>query len=272
MERWEAQNLEQQQDRNAILEKVFGTLQLTQEDTPVDNMLNSYFNQGATKLGAYVDSLNKDHDSAATRYDTLLAYNDRHYVDAAMPVMETQRWSAVGGGQALKALDHSLRTTGDARKAITEGDLGKAERLIKSAITAQTNDQNFLRKTFFELRKAQGKSRSMSQNLQIGLGGTYPSLFMHIEDTKLKLGDEAALNPTDGEQLLRTFTAYGSPADYYNEIIPLLQNAGMGNQALKLTGECLVKYVGDGISCSEVSEKKAQENDYSYQGLMKSFM
>lgn len=272
MERWEENNRQQQDERNALMEKALGSLTPVKNETGVDSLVNSYINQGATKLGAYLDGFNKNHDSAATRYETLLAYTDRHYIDLPSPAMETLRWNATGRGNYSKAIHRSLQRTGEASDALAQGDLRKAEQLMKSAVTPETNNQNFVRQTFFELRAAQGKSDSMSQNLQIGLDGAYPSLFLHVQNTQLKLRKGDGSSAEDAAQLLEVFDSYGRPGEYYNQILPLVRSGGMQSQAIMMLAECQIKYAGDGISCGEDSKEKARENDYSYEGLMKSFL
>lgn len=272
VEHWEELNSQKQHDRNAFIENALGSVRLTQDNTALGNTLNSYFNQGASKVGAYVDSLNKDHDSAVSRYDSLLAYTDLHYADVATPALQTQQWNRVARSSSSKAMLQALERTGEARDAMARGDLRSSERLIKSAVTGQTNDQNFVRQTFFELRAAQSKPDGMSQNLQIGLAGEYPSLLLHVENTRLKQQPDDKLNQADAQQLLTTFDAYGRPADYYNRVVPLLDSAGMSGQVLALLTECMTKYAGEGISCSVVSAEQSQQNDLSYKALMNSLL
>lgn len=272
MERWEEANRQQQDDRDALMEKALGSLIQVEGKTEVDNIVNGYLTQGATKLGAYLDGFNKDHETATTRYETLLAYTDRHYVDTAAPAMETQRWNAIGRGHYSRTLQRSLELTDEARMALAQGNTQHAERLIKRAVTAETSTQNFVRQTFFELREAQGKSDSMKQNLKIGLDGIYPSLFLHIQAMQLKLHNGEEVNSADAVQLLAVFDAFGRPGEYYNQVLPVLTRAGMEGQATLMLAECTIKYAGDGISCGEESAEKAQANDFSYGNFMKSLM
>jgi|GEM_PF-3483344 len=269
---WEELNSQKQHERNAIIENALGSVRLTQDDTALGNALNSYFNQGATKVGAYVDSLNKNHDSAVSRYDSVLAYTDLHYGNVAAPALQTEQWDRIARGSSTKAMLQALERTGEARDAMARGDLRNGERLIKSAVSTQTNNQNFVRQTFFELRAAQSKHDSMKQNLEIGLAGEYPSFLLHVENIRLKQEPDDKVSQADAQQLLTTFDAYGRPADYYNRVVPLLDSAGLSGQVLALLTECMTKYAGEGISCSVVSAEQSQKNDLSYKALMNSLL
>lgn len=268
---WEEKNREQQRERNAFVEKALGSIRLTKDETELGQALNGYFNQGATKLGAFVDSFNKDHDSAESRYDSLLTYADLHYANAAAPELKKQGWNGVARSSSSKAMLQSLERTAKARAAITQGDFNTSEQLIRKAVTKQTNNQNFVRQTFYELRAAQNKNDAMRDNLKIGMGGQYPSLFLHIENIKLKDQGTTKLNAVDAKSLVNVFDSYGRPADYYNEVLTLLSSSEMKSQVLAMQAECMAKYAGEGISCS-VGGDKSEKNDFSYKGLMKSFL
>ncbi len=270
---WEEKNQQQQHERNAFVEKALGSIKLTKNQTALDQALNSYFNQGATKLGSFVDSFNKDHDSAEARYDSVLTYTDMHYANAAAPALQTQRWNTVARGSSTKAMLQALQHADKARMAIAQGDLRSGEQFISKAVTKQTNNQNFVRQTFYELRAAQNKKPGMSDNLRIGMTGQYPSFFLHIQNIKLKEQGSAKLNAAAATNLVKTFDTYGRPAEYYNDVLTLLSNSELKSQVLVMQAECMTKYAGEGISCS-VGEGKGggEKNDYSYKGLMKSFL
>lgn len=270
--RWEEKNRQQQHERNAIVEKALGSIQLTDDKTALGQAVNGYFNQGATKIGAFVDSFNKDHDSAVSRYDSLLTYTDLHYASAAAPALKKQSWNAVARGGSSKAMLQALEKTDKARAAIAQGDLRTGEQLINKAVTRQTNNQNFVRQTFYELRAAQNKNDAMRDNLRMGMDGQYPSLFLHIENIRLKGNGDAKLNAADATHLVKVFDSYGRPADYYNDVLTLLSNSEIKSQVLAMQAECMTKYAGEGISCNVGEDAGEQKNDYSYKGLMKSFL
>lgn len=272
VDQWEEKNQAQQHDRNAFIENALGSIRLTNDETALGKTLNSYFNQGATKFGAFVDNLSKDHDSAVSRYDGLLKYADLHYANVSAPALKTQGWNAVAHSSNAKSMLHALQGTDQAREAIARGDLGLGEKLIRKVVSKETNSQNFLRQTFYELRAAQNKKSSMGENLKIGLAGQYPSLFLHIESMKLKEQGAGKLSAADTKSLLSVFDAYARPPDYYNQVVTLLDNAGMTSQVLALQTECMAKYMGEGISCSAGSTAEEKGNDYSYKGLMKSLL
>lgn len=269
---WEEKNREYQQGRDALMEKTLGSIQLTEEQSAIGRTLNSYFNQGATRLGAAIDGLSKSHDSADSRYDTLLEYVDQHYAELVAGKLETRRWQAVAHNATAKAMLVSLQNTGKARDAIVARDYRSAEQLIRRAARGRANNQNFLRQTFYELRSAQSRRDSMQQNLKIGMTGQYPSLFLHVEQVKLQQQNSKQLSAAATEELISVFDAYGRPADYYTEVVTLLSGSGAKSQVLALQAECMVKYAGEGVSCNAGgTEADQQGNDLSYKGMMKSF-
>lgn len=269
---WDEKNSHIQQQRDAVLENMLGSFKLTDDKSALGQTLNSYFTQGATRFGAMVDSLNKSHDSAETRYDALLEYADKHYGDISSPALETRRWNAVAQNNSTKTMWQALQDTLAAREAIAQGNYRSAEKLIaKAKVHAQ--DQNFVNQTLYELGDAQRKNNTMQNGLNAGLKGQYPSLFLQVEKTKLASAKADKVPLPAAQGLANAFDAYGRPADYYNEVMTLLSKSDMKSQVLALQAECVAKYVGEGISCNVGDEEKDKQGaDFSYKNMMKSFL
>ena len=269
---WDERNSHIQKQRDAVLENLLGSFKLTEDKTVLGQKLNSYFSQGATRFGAMVDSLNKSHDSAETRYDILLEYADKHYGDITASALETRSWNTVSQSGTTKKMWQALKDTIASREAIAGGDYRSAEQLIGKA-KADARDQSFLNQTLYELSSVQNKNKNMQESLNAGLKGQYPSLFLQVEKSKMA-GTENNKLPISAAQTLATaFDAYGRPADYYNEVMTLLSNSDIKHKVLALQAECVAKYVGEGVSCNVGDEEKDKQGvDFSYQNMMKSFL
>ena len=113
----------------------------------------------------------------------------------------------------------------------------------------------------------------MQEGLNTGLQGQYPSLFLHVGQSKLAGKKTDTLPRGSAEALANAFDTYGRPADYYNEVMTLLSKSDMKSQVLVLQAECVAKYVGEGISCSVGDEEKDKQGvDFSYKNMMKSLL
>lgn len=269
---WDEKNSHIQQQRDAVMENLLGSLKITDDESEFGQTVNSFFSKGATQFGAVVDRLNKSHDSADTRYDVLLEYADKHYADISSPALETRSWNSVAQSKSTQTMWQALQNTLAAREAITKGDYRSAEKLMAQA-KVQAKNQNFVNQTLYELGDAQNKTASMQEGLNSGMKGTYPSLFLQVEKTKLVGAKTDQLPLSAAQALAVAFDGYGRPADYYNEVLTLLSKSGMKPQVLALQAECLAKYAGEGVSCNVGNEEKDKKGtDFSYQGMMKSLL
>lgn len=269
---WDEKNSHIQQQRDAVLENLLGSFKLTDDKSALGQTVNSYFSKGATQFGSMVDRLNKSHGTADSRYDVLLEYADKHYAKITAAPLETQRWNAVAQSKSTTLMWQALKDTMAAREAMTGGDYRSAEKLIAKA-KGQAKNQNFVNQTQYELGDVQNKNQNMQEGLSAGLQGQYPSLFLHVGQSKLAGKKSDTLPRGSAEALANAFDTYGRPADYYNEVMTLLSRSEMKSQVLVLQAECVAKYVGEGISCSVGDEEKDKQGaDFSYKNMMKSLL
>lgn len=269
MNAWEELNEQQQQKSNALVENALRSMNLTSDTGALANTLNGLFSTGAGAVGAVVDRLNLDHDSAEKRYDSLLAYTDAHHADAPVPVMERDAWRRLTDSARTRDLWRALISVADARQAIAQRDYRQSEKLLRSAVTSNTNNQNFLRQTFYELREAQGKPDSMEQNLSIGLQGKYTSLMMHLYQAQLNATKQGSVDKSHALALLNEFDAHGRPPSYYQRVLPLTEAAGLTAETLALSADCLARYAGEGVACGPGGA--AANADVSYDSFVKGF-
>src|SRR5690606_30830994 len=178
---------------------------------------------------------------------SLLSYVDMHYPDAPTPALETRNWQAISKSQKTRQIWEGLTTVVEAREAASAGKLAEAEKLMRAAVNPHTNQQNFLRQSFYELRAVQGQKSSMQQNLALGLNGTYPSLALHVEQALQK----GAADPATTRHLISTFDQYGRTPNCYQHVITMADASELNADALTLFAECTAKYRGEGVSCGD---------------------
>ncbi|SDS58692.1 Peptidase family M48 [Halopseudomonas litoralis] len=264
MAAWEERNKTEQSQRNALIDQMLMVNDPGLAELPFGDKIGSLLDRSAIGIGSVVNRLNQNHDSAEKRYDDLLAYVDVHYPDAPAPTQEVRSWRAIAKSQKAERIWQGLTRVVEARNAVAEGDLSSAEKRIRTAVNPHTNNQNFLRQSFYELRAAQQQKASMQQNLALGMNGAYPSFLMHVEQAQLT-GDK---DPATAKKLMSTFDQYGRPPTYYQYVITMAESASLNVDALALVAECTAKYIGDGISCG--SQSGTKNTDISYGSLMKS--
>lgn len=264
MAAWEERSKTEQSQRNALLDQLLKVNAPALAGTPFGDKIDSFLDQSAIGLGAMVNRLSRDHDSAEKRYESLLSYVDLHYPDAPAPALDVKGWNAISKSQKAESIWRSLTQVVQAREALFRGNLANAEKLMKSAAGRHTDNQNFLRQSFYELRAAQKQKPAMAQNLALGMKGAYPSFMMHVEQARLS-GEST---PAAAKALLSTFDQYGRPPTYYQDVIAMAESSNLTIDVLALTTECTAKYFGDGIACG--GERGAEGTDLSYGSLLKS--
>lgn len=269
---WDDKNKLIQQQQNASLEAKLGAIKVTNDTSVIGTTINSYLSQGASKFGAMIDRLNKSHDSADTRHNHLLEYSDKHYGHLTASTLETKRWSQIAKSSQTKQIWNALENSIAAQQAMSDKNYSKANQLLKNT-RSNTNNQNFLHQTLYELDSLQNKNQSLQTHVNNGLRGHYPSLRLHIEKAKINSGNAEKTPTSVAQSLISTFDNYGRPADYYGDILALLSKSDMKPQVLALTAECIAKYAGEGINCDTGNlEESAKNNDFSYENLFKSLL
>ncbi|MBF6622147.1 MAG: M48 family metalloprotease [Pseudomonas stutzeri] len=266
MAAWEERSKTEQSQRNALIDQILTINAPALAGTVFGDKIDSFLDQSAIGLGSVVNRLNRDHDSAEKRHESLLTYVDLHYPDAPAPTQEVRSWHAITKTQKAGSIWTSLTQVVKAREALFRGKLTDAEKLMKSAAGPHTGSQNFLRQSFYELRAAQKQKPAMAQNLTLGMKGAYPSFMMHVEQARLSGGS----NPAAAKALMSTFNQYGRPPTYYQYVIAMAESSKLEIEALALTAECTAKYLGDGIACG--GQSGAESTDISYGSLIKSLV
>lgn len=262
---WEERNATAQSQRNALIDQLFMVNDPELKKNATGELLGGLLDKSATTVGSFVNRLNQNHDGAEKRYDSLLSYVDMHYPDAPTPALETRNWQAISKSQKTRQIWEGLTTVVEAREAASAGKLAEAEKLMRAAVNSHTNQQNFLRQSFYELRAVQGQKSSMQQNLALGLNGTYPSLALYVEQALQK----GAADPATTRHLISTFDQYGRPPNFYQHVITMADASELNADALTLFAECTAKYLGEGVSCGD--REAAAKSDFSYDSLMQQF-
>lgn len=261
---WEERNRTAQSQRNALIDQLFMVNDPELEKTALGEMLGGLLDRSAIGVGSVVNKLNQNHDSAEKRYDGLLTYLDTHYPAAPTPALEVRNWRAISKTRKAEQIWQGLISVVEARDALARRKRADAEKLMRSAVNPHTNNQNFLRQSFYELRAAQRQTGAMQQNLALGMKGAYPSLSLHVESARLA-GES---NPATAKRLLATFDQYGRPPTYYHHVITMAESSELKVDALALIAECTAKYIGEGVSCGDA--EAAAKSNLSYGSLLQS--
>ncbi len=228
-----------------------------------DTCFKSALSDAKGALGEGIKTLMDTHGSAGERIDELRAYKKKHYRRADRKNYETIKWQAAINTEKMRQAVLGVENAYLAHEYLIKQELDSALASIRQAISPYTKKENYIRTVFADIRKTQGKADYALKNHEIALGGKYPAFDSHRAVISSKInkskGQKARLKNFD--ELLSVFKAYGKPPQYYNELVSFAKQLNFKDKALALEVECMAKYAGDGISCS--NNQSTSDNNLS---------
>lgn len=205
---------------------------------------------GALKnmIGSFMDT----HDSAGERIDNLRGYKKTHYRRTPRKTYETRQWQAAINTPKMAQAVRGVEYTYLAHEHLVKRELDQALTDIRRAISQETKNENYIRTVFADIRNAQGKTNYYLKNHEIALKGKYPSFdsYKAVISSRINQSKKQRSKSKNFDELISVFEDYGRPPQYYKELVTFAKQLDFKEKAVALEIECMAKYAGDGISCS----------------------
>ena len=183
------------------------------------------------------DELKTEHYPAAERNATVQNYMLRHYLKDVPPPVTELAWNEKSSDAAsIRGLFANYDAANNARTALAENKIGKAEAEASKAVSGHTKHDAFTRLAFYEVRSSQGNKALARRNLEIALESPEPSYMLYRT-----LLDDAMARGDWGEALSSVEAARSRLADTPLLLpyrIEIYRNTGRQNETTPLLIEC----------------------------------
>lgn len=236
-----------------------------------DTCLKSIFSDATGAVGEGLRTLIETHGHAGDRIDELRTYKKKYYRQEPRKKYEIKKWQAAINTEEMKQSVRGVEHAFLANQHLINRELDKAIAIIRQAVTPSTKKESYIRTVFADIRKAQGNTGYSLKNHEIALRGKYPAFDSYKEVLISKINNSKEQNTKNKVfvELLSVFEDYGKPPQYYKELVSYAEKLDLKSQATALEIECMAKYAGDGVSCSQ--HQSISDDNLSAESLLKVF-